>query len=865
MKKLTSSEIRKIWLDFFVSKKHHIQSSVSLIPQEDPTLLWVNAGVTTLKKYFDGSQEPTFRRLVNVQKCLRTNDIENVGKTSRHHTFFEMLGNFSIGDYFKKEAIAFAYELLTSPNCFALSTDKLYITYFEQDKETYQYWLQKKIKPQNLISLKNNFWEIGEGPCGPCTEIFFDRGIQYDNRDQHLIAKEIENERFVEIWNIVFSQYNADHCLSRSEYKELPRKNIDTGAGLERLACVLQQTPTNFETDLFLPIIEQISFFSQIPYRGQVTFKIIADHIKTLVFGIGDGAIFSNIGRGYVLRKVLRRAVQQGQNLNLQEPFLFKLVEVVIRIMQVFYPELLSKKKIIENMIQIEEEKFFINLSEGKRQFQKLVYKQELSGENFFKLYDTYGLPKEIILEYATKQKVKVNAEQFQYFLQKQKDLSRKEQIAQHNMQKQNSSFFEFRLPSVFVGYDCFKIKTKVLKVFEQGIVLEKTPFYATMGGQICDSGFINDIFVLKVTKLPYGQFLHQVPKGSFQEGQEVVASVNIDQRNTTSLNHTATHLLYDVLKNFLGEHIKQQGSFVGEKYLRFDFNHFSVLSPEQLIKIENQVNQCIRHQHEVVIKEMNLEEAKQIKAHFLDNTSYQEQVRVVRIGDVSIQLCGGTHAKNTKDLLHFAILDYYSIGSGIHRLEATTGKNLSSMLKKKSVPLIDEEQKILKKIKQTQNNLINNNFMITPPIDISFSSYQDLKNFKNYLQLLNKDLSRIKKEVLKQQSQNILKRAHQFIPCKIEKELLITIDESLELHLLKVLLDHLFEHLQTNFLCLCQKQQKQFLVLCKSKTVDISDFIHRIKPMINGYGGGNKYFGQIVSLKLEKIDEFISKWKNFF
>ncbi|KND62600.1 alanine--tRNA ligase [Candidatus Phytoplasma phoenicium] len=864
MKKLTSSEIRQIWLDFFVGKRHHLNPSVSLIPQEDPTLLWINAGITPLKKYFDGSQEPVFRRLVNCQKCLRTNDIDNIGKTSRHNTFFEMLGNFSIGDYFKKEAIDFAYELLTSPNGFALSVDRLYITYFEQDKETYHYWLQKNIKPQHLLPLKNNFWEIGEGPCGPCTEIFFDRGVQYDYRDQHLIAQEIENDRFIELWNIVFSQYNADHGVSRSEYSELPRKNIDTGAGLERLACVLQQTPTNFETDLFLPIIEQISFFSQIPYQGQRTFKIIADHIKTLVFGICDGAIFSNIGRGYVLRKILRKAVQQGQKLNFNKPFLFKLVEIVIKIMQEFYPDLLTKQKMIENIIQTEEEKFLITLASGKIQFKKFIYNQEISGANFFKLYDTYGLPKEIILEYASQQKVKVNVNEFKYFLQKQKDLSRKEQILQHDMKKQNSFFLEFRLPSIFIGYECFKICTKVLKVFEQGIVLEQTPFYATMGGQICDSGYINDIFVTKVTKLPYGQFLHQVPKGIFQEGQEVVASINIEQRIATALNHTATHLLYDALKKFLGEHIKQQGSFVGEQYLRFDFNHFDILSPKQLIQIENQVNQWIENQYSVMIKEMTLNETKKIKAQFLDNTSYQEQARVVQIGDVSIQLCGGTHAKNTKDLHRFTILDYYSIGSGVHRLEATTGKNLTLMLKKKIIPLIDEEQKILKKIKQNQKYLMNNNFMITPKIDISFSSYQDLQNLKHYLKSLNKDLNQIQKEVLKQQIQNILKKSHQFIPCKIEKELLIMIEEPIELHLLKVLLDHLFESLQTNFLCLCQKQPKQFLVLCKSKTVDIRNFINNIKPIINGYGGGNKYFGQICSPQLEKLNEFITKWKQF-
>ncbi|MDV3198173.1 MAG: alanine--tRNA ligase [Vigna little leaf phytoplasma] len=868
MKKLTSSEIRQMWLKFFTNKNHYKQNSVSLIPQEDPTLLWINAGITPLKKYLDGSKQTPFRRMVSIQKCLRTNDIENVGETPWHHTFFEMLGNFSIGDYFKKEAIDLAYELLTSPQFFALPLERLYVTYFNQDIETYQYWLQKKIKPEHLIPLKNNFWEIGEGPCGPCTEIFFDRGVKYDLRNQILIQEDIENQRFIEIWNIVFSQYNADSSLLRNEYKELPSKNIDTGAGLERLACILQQTETNFETDLFFPIIKQISFLSQTLYKGQKPFKIIADHIKAIVFGLNDGAIFSNIGRGYVLRKILRRAVLQGQHLNIQEAFLYKLVSTVAKIMEDFYPDLLENRKTIEKIIRYEEEKFLINLKEGELRFLKLIKNQEISSENFFKLYDTYGVPKEIILSYAEKYQIKVDIKGFDVFLQKQKTLSRSNQFTQHNMKKQNKSFLDFRTPSIFIGYDCSKISTKVLKVFDQGIVLTQTPFYATMGGQKCDFGYINDIFVTEIIRLPYGQFLHKVPNGLFEEGQEALAFIDVERRNAISFNHTAVHLLYEALKINLGEHIKQQGSYIDDKYLRFDFNHFATLSPSMLIHIEKQINNWIQKQYPVIIQQMNLSEARKIKAQFLDDTDYQESVRVVKIGDISIQLCGGTHARNSKDLEHFAILDYYSIGSGIYRLEATTRIiNVTSMLKQKIDVLINEEKKILSKINKIQEFLAqyNTNIKITNKIDVSFLHYKDIQDYKNYLQSLKKDFSYAQKKFLEQETKNILKQAYKFIPTKIEKELLIVIDDdTIPIHLLKVLLDYLFNKLKNDVLCLCQKQKQKFIFLCKSKTMHMGNFISKINPMIDGNGGGNKNFGQACSSKLGKINEFITKWKNF-
>ncbi|MGM1458905.1 MAG: alanine--tRNA ligase-related protein [Columbia Basin potato purple top phytoplasma] len=364
MKKMTANQIRKMWLDFFITKGHKLKDSFSLIPDSsDSSLLWVNAGVVPLKKYFDGSEKVCFSKIVSIQKCLRTNDIDNVGKTAIHHTFFEMLGNFSIGDYFKKETIDLVYELLISEKWFNLPQDRLYITYFYKDQATYNFWLKKGIHPEHLISLNTNFWEIGEGPCGPCTEIFFDRGIEYDDRGLKLIKEDISNDRFIEIWNVVFSQYNSELDKDRENYIELPNKNIDTGSGLERLACIFQNTKTNFETDLFLPIIQKISHLSKIEYfEKKEIFRIIADHIRTLVFGIADGVVLANEGRGYILKKILRRSFIKGQTLGFKKPFLFKLVSVVIDIMKEFYPYLGTKRQIIENIIQVEEEKFLFSL-----------------------------------------------------------------------------------------------------------------------------------------------------------------------------------------------------------------------------------------------------------------------------------------------------------------------------------------------------------------------------------------------------------------------------------------------------------------------------------------------------------------------
>ena len=404
MKYLTGNEIRNIWINFFKDKRHAVEEGASLIPNNDPTLLWMNSGVAALKKYFDGRVVPKNPRIVNVQKCIRTNDIDNVGNTARHHTFFEMMGNFSIGDYFRDEAIEYGYELLTSDKYFGFPIEKLYFTYYPTDLDTKERWLKLGVEEEHLIPSEGNFWEIGSGPCGPCTEIFFDRGPEFGDFTTESIKKDIENDRYVELWNIVLSQYNAIEGLSREEYPELPSKNIDTGAGLERFASVIQNAKTNFETDLFMPIINKISEISGITYNGQKSFKVIADHIRTVTMAISDGAMLSNEGRGYVLRRLLRRAVKYGKQLKIDKPFLVLLVDEVIKILKPFYPYIENKVEIVKKIVDTEENKFLETLLSGEKKLNDIIESSNnktISGLDAFILYDTYGFPLELTSEYA--------------------------------------------------------------------------------------------------------------------------------------------------------------------------------------------------------------------------------------------------------------------------------------------------------------------------------------------------------------------------------------------------------------------------------------------------------------------------------
>ncbi|MDW7797236.1 alanine--tRNA ligase [Streptococcus canis] len=704
MKHLSSAEIRQMWLDFWQSKGHSVEPSANLVPVNDPTLLWINSGVATLKKYFDGSVIPENPRITNAQKSIRTNDIENVGKTARHHTMFEMLGNFSIGDYFRDEAIEWGFELLTSPEWFDFPKEKLYMTYYPEDKDSYNRWLALGVEPSHLIPLEENFWEIGAGPSGPDTEIFFDRGPAFDpeNLGIRLLEEDLENDRYIEIWNIVLSQFNADPEVPRSEYKELPNKNIDTGAGLERLVAVMQGAKTNFETDLFMPIIKEVEKLSGQTYDqdgDNMSFKVIADHIRALSFAIGDGALPGNEGRGYVLRRLLRRAVMHGCKLGIKETFLYKLVQTVGEIMASYYPEILEKRDFIEKIVKREEETFARTIDAGSGHLDQLLAqlkeagKDTLEGKDIFKLYDTYGFPVELTEEMAEEAGYKIDHAGFQVAMKEQQDRARAAVVKGGSMGMQNetlagiteSSTFLYETETVDARLAVIIVDNERSEVVSEGqalLVFDQTPFYAEMGGQVADRGIIknaNGDIVARVTdvqKAPNGQALHTV---------EVLASLALDtiytldidhkRRYAVEKNHTATHLLHAALHRIIGEHATQAGSLNEEEFLRFDFTHFEAVTAEELRRIEEEVNQQIWKALAITTTETDVETAKSMGAMALFGEKYGKTVRVVQIGDYSVELCGGTHLSNSSEIGLFKILKEEGIGSGTRRILAVTGQ----------------------------------------------------------------------------------------------------------------------------------------------------------------------------------------------
>ncbi|WP_215083857.1 alanine--tRNA ligase [Exiguobacterium sp. s78] len=701
LKPLTGAQIRQMYLDFFQSKGHAIEPSASLVPVEDPSLLWINSGVATLKKYFDGRVIPDNPRIVNAQKSIRTNDIENVGKTARHHTFFEMLGNFSVGDYFREDAIKWGWELLTSDDWYGLDPERLSVTIHPEDDAARQIWLELGVPAERIIPLEDNFWEIGEGPSGPNTEIFFDRGPAFgdDPNDSELYPGG-ENERYLEIWNIVFSQYNHD---GHGNYTELPRKNIDTGMGLERMACVMQDVPTNFDTDLFMPIIHKTEEISGKIYRDDskldVAFKVIADHIRTVSFAIGDGALPSNEGRGYVLRRLLRRAVRYAKMLGIERPFMYELVDTVGDVMVDFYPQVPEKADFIKRVIKNEEERFHETLHDGLAilntvaQTSKANGEHVISGEDAFRLYDTYGFPLELTVEYAEDHQMSVDEEGFKLAMDAQRQRARAAREESGSMQQQSEVLSTLKDKSTFVGYTDLKADAKIIALLHDGervtevaageeaqVILDITPFYAESGGEVADTGTIEGkdfvLDVKDVQKAPNGQNLHTVivRTGIATEAADVVANVEAAERKAVTKNHTATHLLHKALKDTLGTHVNQAGSLVSPDRLRFDFSHFGAVTQEELTKIEQDVNQAIWASLPVDIEEMNIADAKAKGAMALFGEKYGETVRVVSAGTYSIELCGGIHVGNTAEIGLFKIVSESGIGAGTRRIEAVTG-----------------------------------------------------------------------------------------------------------------------------------------------------------------------------------------------
>lgn len=705
MKKYGLNELRKMYLDFFKSKDHLVRGSYSLVPHNDNSLLLINAGMAPLKPYFTGQEIPPKRRMATCQKCIRTGDIENIGKTARHGTFFEMLGNFSFGDYFKTEAIHWSWEFLTE--VVGLEPDRLYPSVYLDDDEAFDIWNKEiGISKDRIFKFgkEDNFWEHGAGPCGPCSEIYYDRGEKYGCGKPGCTVG-CDCDRFIEIWNNVFTQFEND---GKGNYTTLKNKNIDTGMGLERLATVVQDVDSIFDVDTIKALRDKVCEITGKEYRKEykwdVSIRIITDHIRSATFMISDGIMPSNEGRGYVLRRLIRRAARHGRLLGVKGQFLAKLSETVIESSKDGYPELEEKKSMIFKVLTEEENKFDKTIDTGlsiladMEEEMKAKNEKTLSGENAFKLYDTYGFPLDLTQEILEEKGFDVDEEGFKKAMEVQRETARKARKTTNYMGADETVYesLDTSLSTQFVGYDkliedsvitALTTEKEVVQALADGdkgtIVVEQTPFYATMGGQVGDKGIIKTnegTFVVVDTIKLHGTMVGHVgyvSEGMIQVGDKVTLKVDSANRNATAKNHSATHLLQKALKLVLGNHVEQAGSYVDAERLRFDFTHFQAMTPEEIEKVEALVNEQIENGLDVVTEEMSLEDAKKTGAMALFGEKYGDKVRVVSMGDYSIELCGGTHVSNTSTISYFKIISESGISAGVRRIEALTGTGL--------------------------------------------------------------------------------------------------------------------------------------------------------------------------------------------
>ena len=889
MKKMTSNEIRNMFLKFFESKGHMIVPSASLIPDNDPSILWINAGVAPLKKYFDGREVPPKKRLTNSQKCIRTNDIENVGDTY-HHTFFEMLGNFSIGDYFRNEALEYAWELLTSDKYFNFDKDKLYVTVYPDDTESYEKWIKLGLDESHIIKNKDNFWDIGPGPCGPDSEIFYDRGEKYDKRGPELIEKDIDNDRFIEIWNNVFSQFNHIDGKERKDFPELPHKNIDTGMGLERLVSIIQGVDTNYDTDLFMPIINKIEELSGVKYSDQREIRAIADHIKTLTFALADGASFSNEGRGYILRRVLRRASRFGRKLGIYEPFMYKLVPTVAEMMNDYYPYLMDNKESIQNKIKSEEAMFLKTLSAGEKRLKELIDSgNKITGSDVFKLYDTYGFPYELTIEILKEENIFVDKEEFDKCMENQKNMARSAAKETSGMNVLGD-LVNFKDESEFVGYDSLTCDAKVIfvgdnsgnisDIYSEGIIItDKTPFYATMGGQKGDTGYIysDDLKaeVLRTEKAPNGQNMHYVRiiSGSIKKGDTVTLKVDENKRYTTCQNHSATHLLQKALQDILGESVHQAGSYVDDETLRFDFNYEGKISDEDIIKVEEKVNEMINNGYERNLTITTLEEAKKMHAMALFSDKYKDSVRVVSFGP-SVELCGGTHVNNTKDIKRFAIKSIESKGANVYRIEAVCDLNLENEVFSMIKPYNDEMILLLKKAKTIVDNANLDGINLKFNFDISNERpkcYKDILENKEEVTNLRKNLAKLEKEYKDALASKLINDADKYLSNKVKGkygDVLILEFNDTDINLLKQLTGALINRLDNGIIFIYNLNGTSVNFIAKANeslkdTINMGELIKNVSTIANGRGGGSASFAQGGSSETDKLNMIINYVKD--
>ena len=713
------NELREKYLHFFEGKGHLRLGSFPLVPKDDPSLLLINSGMAPMKKWFLGQEEPPRHRVTTCQKCIRTPDIERVGITARHGCFFEMLGNFSFQDYFKKEVIPWAWEFLTKE--LEIPADRLYISVYQDDDEAYDIWTKSVGIPEDhmvRLGKEDNFWEHGSGPCGPCSEIYFDRGLKY-GCGKPTCGVGCDCDRFMDIWNLVFSQYDSD---GKGTYALLPKPNIDTGMGLERLAVVMQDVDNLFEVDTVAAVLHHVERISGKQYganeKDDISIRVITDHIRATVFMASDGILPSNEGRGYVMRRLLRRAARHGRMLGIDHPFLTDLVDTVIISSEVGYPELREHESYIKKVIGTEEERFYktidsgMNILNGMIQHLHETHKKILSGLDAFKLNDTFGFPLDLTKEIAAEAGLGIDEAAFHVEMTRQRERARAERLAKDISGWSEDLFGELNAePTEFDGYDVLKETAKVLALsdgeelndavstdYEERenvlVVLDRTPFYAEMGGQVADHGYLTsgtaNLKVNQVKKTPKGFYVHTCTllDGTIRVGDTVTAAVDEQRRASICRNHTATHLMQKALREVLGEHVHQAGSYQDDKITRFDFTHFNAVTPEELVEVEKRVNEKIFASLPVTIQNLPIEEAKKMGAMALFGEKYGKVVRVVDAGGWSVEFCGGTHVKNTAQIGCFKILSEASVAAGIRRIEATTGYGVLNLLDDRTAEL---------------------------------------------------------------------------------------------------------------------------------------------------------------------------------
>ncbi|MDD2212712.1 MAG: alanine--tRNA ligase [Clostridia bacterium] len=869
---LSGNEIREKFLAYFESKGHTRVESSSLVPYQDPTLLFANAGMNQFKDVFLGLEKRPYTRATSSQKCVRAggkhNDLETVGKTARHHTFFEMLGNFSFGDYFKREAITYAWEFLTKE--MGLPEDKLYATIYQDDDEADDLWRElTSIPPERIVRLgeKDNFWSMGDtGPCGPCSEVLIDRGEKYSCGPNCEIGK-CDCDRFLEIWNLVFMQYNRD---AEGKMTPLPRPSIDTGMGLERITSVVQDVESNYDTDLIKPLLKAVeSLCGQTYYRDQrgFAFRVVADHIRACTFLISDGVLPSNEGRGYVLRRILRRAIRFGKVLGIEDPFMDKLVPVVVDLMKGVYPAIEEKADYFAQVIRREEERFHVTLNEGIHLAQEIVHNLQekgltvIPGEEAFRLYDTFGFPLDLTEDIAEEAGFKVDVEGFNQAMEEQRAKARsaRQEVRAWDLALTVQNLAGNLPASKFTGYELLEDAGEIGAILKDGelvaeaedgeevyLIVNRTPFYAEGGGQAGDMGEIaaasGQVRVENTKKMPDGKIVHQgVVSGVVSAGEKVTLLVDILARRNTAKNHTATHLLQKALQIVLGDHVHQAGSFVEEARLRFDFTHFAALTREELWKIEDLVNDKIAESLEVTASEMSLAEAKKLGAMALFGEKYGETVRVVRIEDFSKELCGGTHVRNTSQLGLFKIISESAVGSGLRRIEAVTGQGVRQYLAEKESSL--EELAVLLK---------------TPPQEIPHrvrGLLEELKQKEKALEQLESIFARMQ---VQETLANVIKVQ--------DVSLLVSRVEARDMETLRNLADMFRDKLVSGIVVLgAAMEGKVNFVVAVTKDVTVKGvhagkLIKEVAKIAGGGGGGKPEMAQAGGKDVAKLDEALAK-----